>query len=192
MLSSREALMDPTTVDVPVPDYLAGLRMPTSRLRIGIPRTPFYDNLDPEVAKAVESATEVVRRLTRSIQDVQLPQATSTGNFWGPETYLWHREWITKSPEKYLPSVRASIERSAGDLAWEYIRGRRQVELLRREVTSVFSKVDLLLLPTSRTAPGILQEGAPGGAGAGPGAGARGGGGGGGGGNNASAFDVFG
>jgi aspartyl-tRNA(Asn)/glutamyl-tRNA(Gln) amidotransferase subunit A len=170
-------LRDPTTEDVPVPDYLAALRMSTSRLRLGIPRTPFYDNLDPEIAKAVETATGVVRRMTASIQDVQLPQGANSAEIWGPEAYLWHSEWITQSPQKYQPSVRTSLERSADDLAWQYVRTRRQVELLRREVTSVFLNVDLLVLPTMKVPPGLLQGG---------------GGGGGGGGNNNSIFDVFG
>jgi len=56
---------DPTTVDVPVPDYARALKTPVSRLRLGIPRKPFFDEVDPEVAKAVlalayayEQATE--------------------------------------------------------------------------------------------------------------------------------------
>src|SRR5437667_2628028 len=64
---------DPVSMDVSVPDYTRALKMPTSKLRLGIPRTPFYDNLDPEVARAVEIATGVLRKLTGSITDVELP-----------------------------------------------------------------------------------------------------------------------
>ena len=55
---------DPTTIDVPVPDYARALRQPTSKLRLGIPRRPFFDNLDPDVAKATDAALDVLRRLT--------------------------------------------------------------------------------------------------------------------------------
>src|SRR5207244_6989891 len=56
--------LDPTTVDVPIVDYTRGLKMPTAKLRVGVPRTPFFDNLDAEVAKAFDAAMDVVRKLT--------------------------------------------------------------------------------------------------------------------------------
>src|SRR5712692_3420565 len=37
--------LDPTTVDAPVPDYSRALKMPAAKLRLGVPRTPFFDNL---------------------------------------------------------------------------------------------------------------------------------------------------
>src|SRR5262249_13345040 len=46
--------LDPASVDVPVADYAAAIRTTTSKLRVGVPRTPFFDNLDPEVATAVD------------------------------------------------------------------------------------------------------------------------------------------
>src|SRR5579871_1324476 len=45
---------DPTTVDAPVPDYMRALRTPTAKLRLGVPRKPFFDNLHPDVAKAMD------------------------------------------------------------------------------------------------------------------------------------------
>src|SRR5439155_963434 len=64
---------DPATVDLPVPDYLRGLNTDTSRLRLGVVRTPFFEQLDPEVAQAVDAALTVLRKLTGSIGDTKLP-----------------------------------------------------------------------------------------------------------------------
>jgi Asp-tRNA(Asn)/Glu-tRNA(Gln) amidotransferase A subunit family amidase len=36
---------DPTTKDVPVSDYSRAVKMRTSKLRLGIPRSPFFENL---------------------------------------------------------------------------------------------------------------------------------------------------
>ena len=41
--------LDPTSVDVPVADYSRAIRLETSKLRVGVARMPFFDNLDPEV-----------------------------------------------------------------------------------------------------------------------------------------------
>src|ERR1051326_3142035 len=57
----------------PAPDYTRALKLPTSKIRLGIPRTPFWNNLDGEVAKATENATTVLKKLTASITDVTLP-----------------------------------------------------------------------------------------------------------------------
>src|SRR5882672_5276364 len=85
--------LDPTTVDAPVPDYGRALKMPVAKLRLGVPRTPFFDNLDPEIGKAVDAAIEVLRKLTASLREVQLPPAGNVGApaihrvIMGPEAY---------------------------------------------------------------------------------------------------------
>ena len=168
--------LDPTTVDVPTVDYMRALKLPTSKLRLGVPRKLFYDNLDPEVAKAVDAAMEVLRRLTAGMSDVQLPATPNPGTIWGPEALVYHSKWIAESPDKYQPGTRRSLEGSMQAKATDYVIARRRVETLRREIKSVFANVDLLITPTMKTPPPKL--GAPGAAG--------------GGGNNNAAFDIFG
>src|SRR6202022_3672125 len=67
--------LDPSTVDVPVPDYSRAFRMQASKLRLGIPRTPFFDGLEGEIAKAVDTAIEMLRKLTSTVEDITLPAA---------------------------------------------------------------------------------------------------------------------
>src|SRR5579864_5623995 len=45
---------DITSADVPVGDYVSGLREGAKSLRVGVPRTHFFEDLDPEVAAAME------------------------------------------------------------------------------------------------------------------------------------------
>ena len=61
--------LDPAAVDVPVPDYARALKMETSKLRLGVPRSPFFENLDPEVAKAVEAAIGVLRKISDHVTE---------------------------------------------------------------------------------------------------------------------------
>lgn len=168
--------LDPTTEDRPVPDYTRALKMPTSKLRLGIPRTPFYDNVDPEVAKAVENATTLLRKLTATITDVKLPPAGNPGTLWAAEAYAYHATWFNESPEKYQPGTRNSLQNSVDNKAWLYAQARRDVDLVRREIKKTFLNVDLLITPTMKTPPGLLAAT----------------GGGGGGGNNNAPFDVYG
>ena len=167
--------LEPTTDDVPVPDYARALKIQTSKFRLGIPRKPFYDNVDPEVARAVDTALDVLKKITASVVDVELPPAGNAAILWSAEAYAYHLPWITESPEKYQPGTRNTLQRSADAKAWEYAAYRRQVDLLRRQIRKVFSTVDLLIAPTMKTPPALLAAT-----------------GGGGGGNNNVAFDVFG
>ena len=176
-------VLDPTTVDVPVVDYTRGLKMPTGKLRIGVPRQPFFNNLDPDVAKAVDDAIGVLRTLTASVADVELPPAGNPGLVWGPEIYTYHSKWITETPEKYQPGTRAQILRDAETKAAGYAQARRQMDVDRRTIDAFFSNVDLLVTPTMKTpAPPIENQVA------GRGRGNAGGGGGG----NTAQFDWYG
>ena len=46
--------LDINSADVPVADYVSCLRDGTKKLRVGVPRAYFYDDLDDEVRAAVE------------------------------------------------------------------------------------------------------------------------------------------
>ena len=170
--------MEPTSVETPIPDYTRALKSATAKLRLGIARRPFFDNLDPEVAKAVDAAMAVLRKITAGMVDVELPPPGNAATLWGSEAYAYHKPWITQSPEKYQPGTRAQLQRTANANGAEYAQARRDLDKVRREIKKVFTKVDLLIAPTMRTPPGLLS---------GPG-----GGGGGGGGNNNVAFDMYG
>ena len=38
---------DPISPDAPVPDYSRAIQMKTKRIRFGVPRAPFFENLNP-------------------------------------------------------------------------------------------------------------------------------------------------
>jgi aspartyl-tRNA(Asn)/glutamyl-tRNA(Gln) amidotransferase subunit A len=151
---------DTTTVDVPVPDYVRALTAPTSKLRLGIPRKPFFDALNPDVASAMDAALAVLTKLTAGTTDVTLPSAgTAGGALIGAEAFTYHAQWITKTPELYDAPVRAAILRGADIKAEPYARALRQLAQLRRDIKSVFTNVDLLVLPTMADPPFKIEVG---------------------------------
>jgi aspartyl-tRNA(Asn)/glutamyl-tRNA(Gln) amidotransferase subunit A len=156
---------DTTTMNVPVPDYSRDLRTHPSKLRLAIARTPYFDDLDPEIAKAVETAIGVLSRLTAGVSEVTLPLAGFLpgdlfSNLRAIEAYAYHAEWITKSPEKYQRVTRDRIiQLSAGVQAADYVQARRQLDRLRREIKNTFSNVDLLITPTMPRPPVPIEEG---------------------------------
>jgi aspartyl-tRNA(Asn)/glutamyl-tRNA(Gln) amidotransferase subunit A len=141
--------LDPTTVDLPVPDYTRALKMKTSKLRLGVPRSPFFENIEPEVAKAVEAAIGVLRKITNSLTETKLPPTAPLLPIIGVEAYAYHSQWIAESPDRYQPFTCDRIIQFAADAkAPAYAEALRQTNLLRREIKNVFSSVDLLITPT--------------------------------------------
>lgn len=150
---------DTTTVNVPVPDYVRSLRNPVSKLRLGLPRKPYFDNLNPDVGKAIDAAIGVIAKLTAGTQDLTLPPAPDAGPIIAVEPYAYHAQWITKTPELYDAPVRAAIQRGALVKADVYARALRDLAQVRREIDKVFANVDLLVFPTMADPPFKIEEG---------------------------------
>ncbi len=64
---------DSTSIDHPVPDYVAGLGRPLKGLRVGIVRQHFDAGLDEATGKAVRESLAVLEAQGASLMDVDLP-----------------------------------------------------------------------------------------------------------------------
>jgi aspartyl-tRNA(Asn)/glutamyl-tRNA(Gln) amidotransferase subunit A len=155
--------LEPTTSREEVPDYTRAIGMDTKGFRLGIAREGFLEKLDPEVASVTNQAFEVLSRLTASTRDVKLPATPSGARLVGPEAYAYHQPYITTSPEKYQPGTRASLERYADAPALDYVQARREIDLLRQSIGSVFQDVDLLITAVMSTVAPPLSAGGNGG-----------------------------
>lgn len=150
---------DTTTVDVPVSDYVRGLRAPTAKLRVGLPRTPYFDKLNPDVAKAIDAALAVVKKLTGSMMDVTLPAPPNAGPLISVDAYTWHQQWIDKTPELYDAPVRRAIQNGANVKPAVYAQALRDLARVRREIVNTFKEVDVLVLPTMADPPFEIETG---------------------------------
>ncbi len=150
---------DTTSVEMAVPDYLAGLKTPVSGLRLGLPRIQFYETLEPEVAAAINEALMVLSKLTASQREVNLPP---TGTIYtalgGAETYAYHAQMFAKTPQLYQSTLRRRLEAATKVSTTDYALLRREVDRLRRIVGNVFTDVDLLITPTSKTSPRTIED----------------------------------
>ena len=141
--------LDPRSMDAPVTDYGRAMRMGVRKLRVGIPRTPFYNDLQPEVGAAMDAALAVVRELASSVREVHVPPSPGLGAVSNAEIYAYHMPWITKTPELYQEATRRIVMGGATAKPETYIAGLRQVELSRREIANVFASIDVLITPTT-------------------------------------------
>jgi Asp-tRNA(Asn)/Glu-tRNA(Gln) amidotransferase A subunit family amidase len=138
---------DITSVDVPVSDYVSPLGEGAKSLRVGVPRGYFFDDLDAEVASAVEHALQGFLSLGAELREVQLEVPTDR-TLQMAEAYAFHAENLAKSPELYLPETVRRIRTGEGVSAGEYIQRRRELEEARRGIRAAFADVDVLVTPT--------------------------------------------
>jgi len=143
--------LDITSVEHSKEDYVAGMKQPVSGLRLGVPRAPFFDWLDADVAKSVEGAIAVLAKLTKSVRDVTLPP---TGNLsLNGETFAYHEEYFAHGAGRYQIPTRRSLQNGANLKAADYIRSLWKLELIRRTIDDAFTDFDLVVLPTRRHTP---------------------------------------
>ncbi len=64
---------DSTSVDAPVPDYMAGLSNSLEGLKIGLPKEFFGEGLNSEVAAVLEAAINEYRKLGATVTEISMP-----------------------------------------------------------------------------------------------------------------------
>jgi aspartyl-tRNA(Asn)/glutamyl-tRNA(Gln) amidotransferase subunit A len=138
---------DITTADVPVSDYVAALREDAKSLRVGVPRDYFFDELDAEVASAMEHALRGIATQVAEVKEVRL-DVPMDRRLQTAESYAYHAENAAKSPELYQAETLRRIRKGEGVSAAEYIQRRRELEEARRGMGRVFADTDLLVIPT--------------------------------------------
>jgi aspartyl-tRNA(Asn)/glutamyl-tRNA(Gln) amidotransferase subunit A len=142
-------LREPTSVDVPVPDYVAALCEKPKPLKIGVPRAYFYDGLDPEVAAAVEQALRVLQTIAGEMQEVD-PAVPTDRTLQSAESYAYHAEFVARSPEFYQPETLRRIRSGEKITTTEVAERRRELVQIRRDVAGgVFGDVDVLVTPAT-------------------------------------------
>jgi aspartyl-tRNA(Asn)/glutamyl-tRNA(Gln) amidotransferase subunit A len=145
---------DASSSDVPVPDYRAGLRDGVHGLRIGLPDTFFFDDIDHEVEAAVQAAAKTIESLGATVETITPPYAddlpAAVATIMLPEALSYHRKWMTERPDDYTESVRYRLELGATFLAADYVHSQRIRELVVNAWRDeVFSRCDLLLAPST-------------------------------------------
>jgi aspartyl-tRNA(Asn)/glutamyl-tRNA(Gln) amidotransferase subunit A len=147
--------LDPTSVEWPVDSYANALNVKT-KPRIGVVRRPFFDDIDPEIESTINEALRQMRDSAADVLEIELPSIPTAVH--APEVYAVHAKYFSESPELYGPWMRERLRQAAAIDTVAYIEARQELDRVRRCVSDVFSKVDLLVTPTSPVPPIAIKE----------------------------------
>jgi aspartyl-tRNA(Asn)/glutamyl-tRNA(Gln) amidotransferase subunit A len=146
---------DPTTVDVPVPDYTAGLSGSVAGIRIGVPIPYFFEQpaLDAETKAAVLQAIDTLREMGAVVTEIEVPYAaeakTANTVIMAGEAYAYHRPDLAARFDDYGRYTSESLGRGALYSAADYVQAQRFRSFFRAAMTKVFETVDVIVTPTS-------------------------------------------
>jgi len=155
---------DETSSEEPVPDYaktLADTRL--KRLRIGVPDSFFFDNVDAECLEAIRAALFLLRDMKAQVDEVSLPHlaevSAAVTAIMLPEALAYHRRWLAERPDDYGEDVRGRLELALLYPAVTYVEAKRLRTLVSEEWrASVFDRFDLLAVPTTPVAAPPLDD----------------------------------
>jgi aspartyl-tRNA(Asn)/glutamyl-tRNA(Gln) amidotransferase subunit A len=171
---------DSTSVDQPVPDYVAGLEQPLAGMKIGLLKEFFEKGLDPQNERCVRDALAVYEKLGATLVEVSLPNlalsvpayyvvapaecSSNLARFDGVR--FGHR---AKDPKDLMDLYKrsrgegfgAEVKRrimtgtyvlSAGYYDAYYIKAQKVRRLIANEFDQAFKSVDVVMGPTTPTA----------------------------------------
>ena len=170
---------DSTSVDVPVPDYLASTGRGVKGMRVGLPREYFAGGLDASVRAAVEKALQALLSLGAEGMEISLPHteyalatyyiiapAEASSNLARYDGVRYgYRSQGAKGMIEMMSRTRgegfgAEVKRrimigtyalSAGYYEAYYGKAQKVRTLLRRDFQEAFAGVDVILTPTAPT-----------------------------------------
>jgi aspartyl-tRNA(Asn)/glutamyl-tRNA(Gln) amidotransferase subunit A len=151
--------LDAITLDRPVPAYSRSVRDSIAKVRIGVPRTNYFENLDSDVAARVEEAIALLRPRVAEVRDINLPAFQPVqGGGTDIELYHYHKPFFDTSAKDYQPYSQRLLERAKEVTAVGYVETLKRIREARRDVRQVFADVDVLLLPTMREPAPSIKE----------------------------------
>jgi aspartyl-tRNA(Asn)/glutamyl-tRNA(Gln) amidotransferase subunit A len=177
---------DSTSLNEPVPDYVASLGNDLRGVRLGVPKEYMIEGIDPQVRVAIDAAVKQLNSLGAEIIEVSLPSteyavavyyiiatAEASANLARFDGVRYgHRAENPKNvldlygrtrEEGFGPEVKRRIilgtyVLSSGYYDAYYLRAQKVRELIRCDFNNAFEKVDALISPTSPVAAFKLGE----------------------------------
>jgi aspartyl-tRNA(Asn)/glutamyl-tRNA(Gln) amidotransferase subunit A len=153
--------LDPTTLGAPAWNIDKSLETPKG-LTIGVPSSFYVDDLEADVAAALDAALETLTRLGHKIIKVDLPDQTLVAAaallVLAVEATACHAATLRERPQDYGAQVKARLENGLAYSAVEYLEALRWRGPALAAHLEATAKADVIIAPASRAvAPSIVD-----------------------------------
>jgi aspartyl-tRNA(Asn)/glutamyl-tRNA(Gln) amidotransferase subunit A len=154
---------DPCSKDVPVGDYYSCLTGDIKGVRVGVPDTFYFEQIEPEVKAGVKKAIDGLKDLGAEVRPVHIPgldeAATATLLILSSEAASCLEKFHRTRPNDIGDDVRARLDLGALHLATHYVKAQRIRRIAQENFSRVLTEVDVLVTPgVSITAPRLEES----------------------------------
>jgi len=153
---------DPTASTAPVGDYMAATSASLKGLKIGVPTSFYVDDLDADVAKALDDTIAVLKREGADIVKVELPdqgQLTAACQIvLAVEAAAYHKRWLIERPQDYGPQVLMRLQNGLAIPGVLYLEAMRWRGPALAAHVAATSNVDAVLAPVAPVAAPTIAE----------------------------------
>jgi len=170
---------DSTSIDAPVPDYLAEMQGGVQGLKLGIPKEYFIEGIEPEVERCVLDAVRLLEEQGAEVREISLPpteyavatyyiiapaEASSNLARYDGVRYGYRapghtdlramydhsrREGFGDEPKRRI--MLGTYTLSAGYYDAYYLKAQQVRTLIRRDFLDALEEVDVVVTPTAPT-----------------------------------------
>jgi aspartyl-tRNA(Asn)/glutamyl-tRNA(Gln) amidotransferase subunit A len=146
---------DVTSVDVPVPDYVAALSGHLSGVRIGFDRLSAVagGQADPATAIVLDDALKVLSGLGAELVEVDLPlyeeMTTASAVIMLCEVLAYHHPRLQVGCADHFTATRSALGMATFFSAADYVQAQRVRRVGQKRLAELYAEFDLLLTPTS-------------------------------------------
>jgi aspartyl-tRNA(Asn)/glutamyl-tRNA(Gln) amidotransferase subunit A len=153
---------DPTAVAEPLPDYTAATNGSIRGLTIGVPTAFYVDDLDAEVAGALDATVALLKGEGVRIVQVELPdqrQLTAACQLvLAVEAAAFHKRWMIERPQDYGPQVLMRLQNGLAIPGVSYLEAMRwRGPALAAHIAAV-AGVDAMVAPVAPVAAPTIAE----------------------------------
>ncbi len=146
---------DPWCTAHPNEDYEKKLTGDLRGIRIGVPQDFYRENLDPEMAAALEDSLQVLRGRGAELVEVKVPDMLRihemTAIVLTAEAGQVHQKWFKERPQDYSDQVRARIEPGFIQTGIGYVDAlRARDNFIKEYLATSLGSCDALHIPVAR------------------------------------------
>jgi aspartyl-tRNA(Asn)/glutamyl-tRNA(Gln) amidotransferase subunit A len=152
---SRPNPDDPWCTAYPNENYEKKLTGDLRGVRIGVPQDFYRENLDPEMAAALEESLQVLRGRGAELVEVKVPDMLRihemTAIVLTVEAGQVHQKWFKERPQDYSDQVHARIEPGFSQTGIGYAEAlRARDDFIKQYLATSLGSCDALHIPVAR------------------------------------------
>ena len=146
---------DETTWGLAAQDVLTDLKAGVGGMRLAFAESVFWEDVDPEVEKAVRECGRVFEELGARVSSIEFSEAqqarqlNSKGLIIAAEAYTLNKKWLEEHFDRLDPIVAHRMIKGKAVEIGEYLQNNLAWRNLRSKTVNTLMDVDALIVPTT-------------------------------------------